>query len=30
MWSRKWMMRLIIYYAQLDIHDIHDKNYEQV
>ncbi len=28
MWSRQGMMRLIIYYVQLDIQDIHDKNYE--
>ncbi len=28
MWSRQWMMRLIIYYVQLDKQDIHDKNYE--
>ncbi len=26
MWSRQWMMRLIIYYVQLDTQDIHDKN----
>ncbi len=30
MWSRQGMMRLIIYYVQLDTHDIHDKNYKQV
>ncbi len=30
MWSRQWVMRLIIYYVQLDTQDIHDKNYEQV
>ncbi len=29
MWSRQWMMRLIIYYVQLDTQDIHDKNYER-
>ncbi len=29
MWSRPWMMRLIIYYVQLDTQDIHDKNYER-
>ncbi len=29
MWSRQRMMRLIIYYVQLDTHDIHDKNMKQ-
>ncbi len=28
MWSRQWMMRLIIYYVQLDTQDVHDKNYD--
>ncbi len=30
MWSRQGMMRLIIYYVQLDTQNIHDKNNEQV
>ncbi len=29
MWSRQGMMRLIIYFVQLDTQDIHNKNYEQ-
>ncbi len=29
MWSRQGMMRLIMYYVQLDKQDIHDKYYKK-